>query len=160
MKKPLLIVGGSLLALIGIGILVGGVALLVLFGTDGQIESGSHPVVANGRALVSEATAIVDSAPIDAGGGVRLRVAVEPTNGKEVFVGIAPADGSTRFLDGVSIGEIADFELRPTPARGDPGPRRGGARRSNDETFWQRRQPPALRARPSTGRSRRAPSGW
>ena len=38
MKKPLLIVGGSLVALIGLGVLVGGVALLVIFGTDGYIE--------------------------------------------------------------------------------------------------------------------------
>ena len=136
MKKPLLIVGGSLLALIGLGILVGGVALLVLFGTDGQIESGSHPVAANGRALVSEATAIVDSAPIDAGGGVRLRVAVEPTNGKEVFVGIGPADDVDTFLDGVSIDEIADFELRPYRLETTPVPGEAVPGDPNDETFW------------------------
>ncbi len=99
MKKPLLIVGGALAALIGLGILVGGVTLLVLFGTDGEIESGSHPLAANGRALVSEATSILDSAPIDAGGGVRLRVSIEPTNDKEVFVGVGPAEDVDRFLE-------------------------------------------------------------
>ena len=136
MKKPLLIVGGSLLTLIGLGILVGGVALLVLFGTDGQIESGSHPVASNGRALVSEATAIVHSAPIDAGGGVRLPVAVEPTNGKEVFVGIGPADDVDTFLDGVSIDEIADFELRPYRLETTAVPGEAVPGDPNDETFW------------------------
>jgi hypothetical protein len=136
MKKTLLIVGGSLVALIGLGILVGGVALLVIFGTDGQIESGSHSVAANGRALVSEATTIVDSAPIDAGGGVRLRVSVEPTNGKEVFVGIGPADDVESFLDGVSIDEIADFELRPYRLETTPIPGEAVPGDPNDESFW------------------------
>ena len=62
---------------------------------------------------MSEATTIVDSAPFDAGGGVRLRFTVEPTNGKEVFVGIGPTDDVDTFLGGVGIDEIADFELRP-----------------------------------------------
>ena len=136
MKKPLLIVGGALVALIGLGILVGGVAVLVIFGTDGQIESGSHPLAANGRALVSEATTIVDSAPIDAGGGVRLRVSVEPTNGKEVFVGIAPADEVDTFLDGVPIDEIADFELRPYRLETTSIPGEAVPGDPNDESFW------------------------
>jgi hypothetical protein len=136
MKKPLLIVGGALVALIGLGILVGGVALLVLFGTDGEIQSGSHPVAATGRALVSEPSTIVDSSPIDAGGGVRLRVAVEPTNGKEVFVGIAPADDVDTFLKDVAIDEIADFELRPYRLETKPIPGEAVPGNPNDETFW------------------------
>ena len=136
MKKPLLIVGGALLALIGLGILVGGAALLVLFGTDGQIESGNHPVAATGRALVSEATTIVDSAPIDAGGGVRLRLSVEPTNGKEIFVGIAPADDVDTFLKDVAIDEIADFGLRPYKLETKPIPGEAVPGNPNDETFW------------------------
>ena len=136
MKKPLLIVGGALLALIGLGVLAGGVALLVLFGTDGEIESGSHPVAATGRALVSEATTIIDSTPIDAGGGVRLRVTVEPTNGKEVFVGIGPADDVDTFLDGVAIDEIADFELRPYRLETTPIPGEAEPGDPNDESFW------------------------
>jgi hypothetical protein len=136
MKKPLLIVGGSLVALIGLGILAGGVALLALFGTDGEIESGSHPLAATGRALVSEATRIEDSAPIDAGGGVRIRFSVEPTNGKEVFVGIAPTDEVDAFLEGVAIDEIADFEIRPYRLETTPIPGEGVPGNPNDETFW------------------------
>ena len=136
MKKPLLIVGGALAALIGLGILVGGVALLVLFGTDGEIESGSHPLAANGRALVSEATSILDSAPIDAGGGVRLRVSLEPTNGKEVFVGVGPAEDVDRFLSGAAVDEIADFELRPFRLETTPIPGEAVPSHPNDEDFW------------------------
>ena len=137
MKKPLLIVGGSLLTLIGLGILVGGVALLVLFGTDGPDGVGQPPrrgertgarVRSDGdRALGPDRQRVA---------GCGSTAAVEPTNGKEVFVGIGPADDVDTFLDGVSIDEIADFELRPYRLETTPVP--GGAVPGdpNDETFW------------------------
>ena len=62
--------------------------------------------------------------------------AVEPTNGKEVFVGIGPADDVDTFLDGVSIDEIADFELRPYRLETTAVPGEAVPGDPNDETFW------------------------
>jgi len=137
MKKAVLIVVGVLVMLLGLAFFAGGLALLVLFGGDGQIESGAHPFVGNGTALVSAATTIVHSSPIDAGGGIRLRVSAEPTNGKEVFIGVGPADDVDRYLAGAPVDEISHFQLRPfkletTATSGEAVPPN-----PNDQDFWR-----------------------
>ncbi|HMK13207.1 MAG TPA: hypothetical protein VK461_16585, partial [Acidimicrobiales bacterium] len=137
MKKPVLIVVGALVILLGLGFLAVGVVLLAIFGGDGQIESGSHPFTANGRALVSAATQIIDSAPVDAGGGIRLRVSADPTNGKDVFVGVGPAADVDRYLAGASVDEISDFRLRPFRLETTATPGEAVPANPNDQEFWR-----------------------
>src|SRR5680860_1709496 len=47
------IVVGGILALIGLGLAVGGGAILALFDSDGTLESGSHSISTPTSALVS-----------------------------------------------------------------------------------------------------------
>jgi len=137
MKKAVLIVVGVLVMLLGVAFLAGGIALLVIFGGDGQIESGAHPFAGNGRALVSAATTIVHTSPVDAGGGIRLRVSAEPTNGKEVFVGVGPASDVDRFLAGAAVDEITNVDFRPFKLETTATPGEAVPANPNDQDFWR-----------------------
>jgi hypothetical protein len=133
---PLVI--GALLTLIGLGTGAAGAVLLGLFGGDGTIASGSHPISTSQTALVSPVEDIdnVDDLA-DLVGEPRIRLtakAAAPTPG--LFIGIGPGAQVDRYLESVSIDEVTDFEIDPFELKRKA---RAGTRRPEapaGQTFW------------------------
>lgn len=125
------IVVGGILALIGLGLALGGGAILALF-DDGTLESGSHSLSTPTSALVSSVANIEGTGEIaDIVGDPEVRLSVTPRRpGDGVFVGIGRAADVERYLARSPIEEVSDIEvdpfelsgrrLRPGPSRPDP----------------------------------------
>jgi hypothetical protein len=126
--KVVAVVVGALLALAGVAAGAGGGILLGLFGGDGTVASGSHPISTSRSALVSSVAEVSDVADVaDLVGRPRLRVTARSSG--SVFVGIGPARQVERYLASAPIDEVTDFaidpfklERRPRAGTGQPGP--------------------------------------
>ncbi len=100
-------VAGAILALVSIGLLAGGVALVAtfLFARDsaGFVEGPSLALASNSHAIASPAVRLATE-PGDwwPTGAATLRVVASSGNGKPAFVGIGPTDAVDRYLQGVS----------------------------------------------------------
>src|SRR3954447_16690631 len=120
--RIVMIVIGSLLALVGFGLLAGGTAGLVGYGTqrtDGFFQTGQVRLTSATYAITSDRVDL-ESEPgdshwlIDRGALGSVRLTVDPgQSDTEVFVGIAPTTEVASYLDGVSHDVIRDFELSP-----------------------------------------------
>src|SRR5919108_2185395 len=94
-RKPRIaaIVVGALVALIGLATGAAGAVLLGLFGSDGTVASGSHPISTSRTALVASVDDIGDTTELaDLVGEPRIQLtarATAPTPG--LFIGIGPA---------------------------------------------------------------------
>lgn len=134
---------GILLAPVAIGLIVGGIALLVAFGTmrgsEGYIESGSYGLRSDGYALASERLAIAphpgDWWPAEVVASVALDVVREGQGA--VFVGIGPEGDVARYLSGVAHDEVthlgrrvSDVEYRSVSGTAAPATPPGA------QTFW------------------------
>lgn len=111
-KKVLLIVFGAVAGLVGVGLAIGGVALLALTGGDGYFGSRTETLSTPTYALVSE------SAAIDAGSGAdgfdaTARIRASAPGGAPVFLGIGPAAEVDRYLAGVAHDEVRDIRFSP-----------------------------------------------
>ncbi|CAN5546765.1 hypothetical protein BH24ACT15_BH24ACT15_38410 [soil metagenome] len=109
---------GCLFALVSVGLLVAGGALLVAdqtLRTDGFVTSDTEPLRSAGYAVVSDPIDLhVGSGPDWAVlestlGGVRIRATSDTPSGGPVFLGIAPASDVTRYLHGVSHATVSDL---------------------------------------------------
>src|SRR5215208_6285413 len=120
------IVVGALLALGGLIAAGAGGAVLATIGSDGKASSGQQTFATSSTALVTSAADLrgVDDVA-DIVGDPRVRMSVDGT-GKDVFVGVGPADDVERYLAGAPIDEVSDFEV--APFRMDHNPRGGTAR--------------------------------
>jgi hypothetical protein len=109
------IVAGAVLALAGTAIAAVGAILLGLFGGDGTVASGSHPLSTSRAALVSSVADIDDiSSVADLVGDPRLRITARSADGSEpLFVGIGRAAQVDRYLASVPADVVTDFELDP-----------------------------------------------
>jgi hypothetical protein len=107
---------GALLALVALGLLIGGGTLLWAYQTqrtaDGYFESPSYVIRSDGYAIV---TSRLDMAPHPGDwwphgllGSVRLHV--RATEGTAVFVGIAPRDQVDAYLGDVARDEVTGVE--------------------------------------------------
>ena len=67
-RRTWMIVVGIIALVLAVPILIGGVALAAIFGTDGRFESGHEQIETSTRALVSAVADISADAPIDRGG--------------------------------------------------------------------------------------------
>lgn len=107
---------GVVLAPAAIGLVVGGIALLVAFGTlrnaDGFIESPSYALSSNDYALASADVAIAphpgDWWPTRV--VAELALVATPQGNTPVFVGIGPTDDVARYLSGVAYDEVRDLD--------------------------------------------------
>jgi hypothetical protein len=135
-KKTVLIVIGGILTLCGLGCVVPGTLVAVFAGTDNTLASDFHAVGTGTPALVSETARISDAAP---GGGTAVPNTTLRITGRsedEIFLGVARASDVDRYLDGVAIDQVRDFEL--TPYRVDTL-RRDGRLRADppvEQDFW------------------------
>lgn len=130
---------GALIALIAIGLVVGGIALTWAFSTqrdaDGFLTSPTYELSTTRSAIVS--------ADIDLGSEpgewwptdfATVRLDTESTTGSSVFVGIGPTADVDTYLMGVARDEVTDFAestVTYTPEEGT-----APATPPADETFW------------------------
>jgi hypothetical protein len=120
-KRILLLVFGSLLALIGLALTIAGATGLIAYGTsrdaDGYFTTSTERFQTVGRALVSEEVDLGSES--DAAGAVSLgdlanvRVRAEAAAGRAVFVGIGPRSQVAAYLDGVAYAEVTDVDFDP-----------------------------------------------
>jgi hypothetical protein len=123
--RPLRIIGivfGSLIALIAMGVLVGGGVAIWAHTTQrdeaGYYTAGPETLASDAYAITSDSVDLQFDArkggawvPFDDVGTVR--VAVTRTDGGEVFVGIAPQADVDAYLQGTAHDEIVDLALNP-----------------------------------------------
>lgn len=106
---------GMLLALLGVGGIVGGVASAVVNsqqGTDGYFNSPTRGLSTNSYVLSSPPAQIgVDKVPFDLG-SIRLDATSTAPSG-EVFIGIGPKVDVENYLRGVHTTEITGIETSP-----------------------------------------------
>jgi len=116
------VVLGSLGALVGVALLIGGLVLvlahLALRDADGFYTSSTERLTTSTRALTSEGLRLgaprgagiqwaVDAAP------VRVRVRAAGADGRPVFVGIARESAVDSYLRGVAHDEVTDVHGNP-----------------------------------------------
>jgi hypothetical protein len=112
-KKVIVIVISVFLLLVGAGLAAGGGALMAFFGSDNSIGSGPQHLSTQTAALVTT----LDNINGSNGFGTTfnnptLRIAVTNPD-REVFIGVGPKTDVERYLAGVAIENVRDFDLDP-----------------------------------------------
>ena len=146
-KRILLLVFGSLLALIGLALTIAGSTALIAYGTardsDGYFTTSTERFQTPRYALVSEEVDLGSEG--DAAGAVSLgdlanvRVRAESAGGRAVFVGIGPRSQVAAYLAGVAYDEVTDVDFDPFKA--SYAPRRGARTPAlpAQQDFWAAR---------------------
>lgn len=108
------IVVGAALAVAGFFTGVSGAALLAIFGDGHAVASGNHIVTTSSAAVVADLGTInrVDGFRFLTGQPT-LQVTAQNLDGAAVFVGVGPTADVERYLDGVEIDRVTDFETVP-----------------------------------------------
>ena len=134
MKRGLKLGLGIPMLLIGLFMTIGGIALLVLVGTDGTFSLPATRAVTDGHALVLETIDVGEDFPTSGSFSATVGVSIEG-HGDDVFVGIGPAADVARYLRGVRIDRIVQVDwpggVRTEPEAGSrtPAP-------PSEQTFW------------------------
>ena len=146
--RIVMMVVGSLLALAGFAMVVGGGAAVVGYATqrdDGFFTTGDIRLASPTYAVTSDHIDLdSDQGPsdwlIDRGALGTVRIEVEAAAAAEpdatVFVGIGPSDDVDAYLDGVGHDRVRDVDLSPDRVtyRRVPGERTPSP--PGDQTFW------------------------
>jgi hypothetical protein len=120
------IVASVFLLVIGACLALGGGLLLVVFGSDGSVSTAKHPVGTPTAAVTTDVATIRDTAEVaDALGTPVATVAANGGNTSGLFIGIGPAVAVDRYLSGVAVDQVVDFDVDPYTLNLD---RRGGIR--------------------------------
>ncbi|MGZ8734018.1 MAG: hypothetical protein ACXW1M_02410 [Acidimicrobiia bacterium] len=143
--KIALIVLGAVASAMAVGLLVAGFVILGLVGSDGFIDSGTHPIRTPTRALVSKTARITIEAE-RTGRLDRLRSAVfseftirlqaAPQGDEPVFVGVARAADVNAYLAGVDREVVTDLEFDPFRLTTVPRPGDAVPAAPDQEDFW------------------------
>jgi hypothetical protein len=139
-----MIVVGSIVALLGLGLLGGGVAVAAAGHSRdgaGYLTTGPAEVSTTAYAVTAPNLGIDVRGPDEAYardllGTVRIRATgSDPT--RPVFIGIAPTADVQRYLDGVGHDEISDIDV--DPVRVEYAEHAGGAPEvaPGEQTFWE-----------------------
>jgi hypothetical protein len=138
-SRVVMLVVGILLALTGLAAGAAGTGVLVAYGSggdaDGFLTSPAFDLETETYAVTAEELELVE-APGDWtpwGGRLDLRVTVTSSE-QPVFVGIAPREEVTAYLDGVAHDELQRLGLPGTTYLGHPGERAPAP--PSTETFW------------------------
>jgi len=114
--RVLLIVFGSIIALVGLALLAGGSALLyadlALKGDDGYFTTRTERFRTAGRAIVTEKLDLT-GVPGGSGRWADLRIHARGVAGRAIFVGIGRKADVEGYLAGVPHAEITDVDLDP-----------------------------------------------
>ena len=138
---------GALLTVIGLGLLAGGGTVLWANGSQrdegGFFTSSPSPFASPGFAVTSERLRLVDGLPdrlSSPGDIVTFTTRGGSSNGKPLFIGIAPAADVTAYLSGVAHDEVVDVHMDGWKGRlsKDYRTSTGGppARRPAAQPFW------------------------
>jgi hypothetical protein len=140
-----MIVIGSILALIGLGLLAGGAAVAAAShsrDSAGFVTAGPAPVDSDAFAVAVPGIGVDVRGPDEAYardllGTVRIR-ATSDDPAKPVFVGLAPTADVDGYLRGVGHDDVRDLDV--DPVRIDYTAHSGGAPASppGEQTFWER----------------------
>ncbi len=136
--RVVVVVLGSIAALIGIAFVLGGAALIGAHASardsDGYYTTGTERLVTATYALTAEdidlGSDAADAVPKDVLGHVRIRA--EQPGGRPVFVGIGPEQEVDAYLRGVAHAEVDDLDPPRYRVSGGGPPRR----RPSAERFW------------------------
>jgi hypothetical protein len=131
-------VGGAILAGIGALLLIGAIALVVIHLTqrsDGYYTSSTVQVASSGYAVTSEGLEI-GSLPSFANDIVgRVRVSARSTNGRALFVGIAPQQALSGYLGDVARSQVIDISDRTASYKTKAGGAPAGP--PGRQSFWR-----------------------
>jgi len=136
MKRGLKLGFGIPLVLLGLFMTIGGIALVVLVGTDGSFTLPQTSGLSSGHALVLETLDLSDALPSSGSFAATVGVRVQAGNGHgDVFVGIGPASDVARYLDRVRLDRITQVNW-PGGMRTEavPGTRR--PKPPGEQSFW------------------------
>jgi hypothetical protein len=125
----LLLVTGTVTAIVGGLAVTAAIALIVIFGRTGTLSSGIHRVTTNDVAVVSNLADIQDPRSLGTKTGwPTLEVSATGTRANSVFVGIARDEDVDRYLSGVAVDRVEDMTLSPyrLTLEHHPGVRRVG----------------------------------
>jgi hypothetical protein len=146
-KRILLLVFGSLIALLGLAVAIGGATALIAYGVgrdeDGYFTTSTERFQTRGYALVSEEVDLGSegdaAGPVSLGDLAKVRVQAVGAGGRPVFVGIGPRDEVQAYLDGASYDEVTNVDFdpfrvdyRPHPGVRTPAP-------PEQQGFWAAR---------------------
>jgi hypothetical protein len=140
----IMVVVGSLVALLGFGLLLGGGALGVGYLTarddDGFFTSPTERYEADGHALTSEPVTITDieDLPTFLGPDDLGRVRIRGTHSADdaLFIGVGPADAVDSYLSGVSRAEVTQVDFAPFSARYRTTEGGAPATPPGEQPFW------------------------
>jgi hypothetical protein len=131
--RILLLVAGTIAGLAAAALIAAGTTALWADHSktdkDGYFSSGRQAVSTQTHAFVSDPIEIDEGADwiFDDQGHLTFRIASAGTDGKPVFVGVAPKDAVATYLTGVSYEQVTDidgdpFRLNTTPHSGTAKP--------------------------------------
>jgi len=135
MKRGLKLGFGIPMVLVGLFMTLGGVALLVLVGTDGTFALPSQTASTSGNALVLETLDVGTDLPKSGSFSATVGVTISGRDG-DVFVGIGPAADVARYLRGVQTDRIVQVNW---PGGMKTEPEQGGHRTPappDGQSFW------------------------
>lgn len=142
--RMVMLVLGTLAALLGLGLLAGaaGVGWLNFQQRDeGYFTTQSHRFDAASAAITSAGMDVMvsgrlpDVIPSDTAGSILLRGSAA-TSGKGIFIGIAPQQDAARYLEGVRRSEIRELNLRPFRVDYNEVPGTRTPARPGAQNFW------------------------
>jgi hypothetical protein len=133
-KRGLKLGFGIPMVLIGLFMTLGGIALLVLVGTDGTFSLPATQGTSSGHALVLETLDLGETLAPSGSFAATVGVTIGGHDG-DVFVGIGPASDVARYLDRVRFDRIVQvnwpggMRTEPEPGSRTPGP-------PTEQSFW------------------------
>jgi hypothetical protein len=112
-KVPVTI--GAALATVGAAIALAGGGVLAVAGNDGMIGSGTHDVSTPTAALVSDTADLNGVSDLSSAvGDPKFGASIDSQNGGPAkFVGIGRAADVDRYLAGVEVDRVPDFQVAP-----------------------------------------------
>ena len=142
--RIVMIVIGSLLALIGFALLAGATAGLIAHATqrtDGFFQTGEVRLASATYAITSDRVDL-ESEPgeadwlVDRGALGTVRLTIDPGGPTPIFAGIGPTADVARYLDGVPHDAIRDFELSPDRVIYRRVPGEAAPEPPEEQEFW------------------------
>ena len=143
--KIVLIILGSISLLFGLAFAAAGGVVLVAQSAfrdaQGFFVAGPHPFASDGYAITSNRIDLDVNPERNAsnfGGIFTLRLRAQSTNGKQIFIGIAPATDVDSYLSNVQHDEITDVSLHPFRPQYEPIAGTAAPRAPAQEQIWVR----------------------
>ena len=135
MKRALLAIFGAILIIAGVGAAGLGGTVAYLSGPDGVVSADAGRVSGDGYALLfNEFTVNTVADPATVREYAELSMGAKSRNGKDVFLGIAPASAVNNYLKTTArdvVSDVSDGTARVVPIPGRTVPAAPG-----DQTFW------------------------